>query len=476
MKRTAGAGGDAGDGMPLRKKHKLKRGRVTCPIDSSHTVSEKKLRQHLAKCEVGGGPLPVAEHTPAMQCDVVAAWQAYADQERLSFLAGGDGMEALLAQGCSPNAVKKTGVALPGASLTCYQHARDVPDALCAQMELKVAQACVVATARLRGAHVEGPSTTSCESLQEWWCQQQEQTSIASVAPVADASDPAHTGVEHKTCEDRQLTGLLEMMRTRGLLAQEEKVCFVEFGAGKGTLSLALQRATEGKSSHLLLDRCTFKHKARLDKSAGMEHRASVAQAGVLSVPSSAIGRHLLPEVHRVTASIESLLLAGFPPFSAVSVHRKADSTVEIGRAVSESKGIVGVGKHVCGIALDHSLRALAKAAPQVQGLAMATCCHYLSSAALSVATPFLAKELQLSWSEVDLLAVFSHWATLKVPEGDSDASKGKRRFGRQCKFLFDVGRVLYVREHIGLASAELVRYCLDSVTVENALIIASHP
>eukprot|EP00960_Hanusia_phi_P036629 752429-Hanusia_phi.AAC.3 len=45
--------------------------------------------------------------------------------------------------------------------------------------------------------------------------------------------------------------------------------------------------------------------------------------------------------------------------------------------------------------------------------------------------------------------------------------------FGRKCKRLIDVGRMLYVREHLGL-ECELSAYVAEDLTPENVMLIAS--
>ena len=115
---------------------------------------------------------------------------------------------------------------------------------------------------------------------------------------------------------------------------------FVEFGAGKGHLTLRLYETLKMPTSCILVDRMKLKFKCEnkvLDREAAMK------------------------DIKRITADIRHLNISG----------------VEL---IKPKGHVFGMSKHLCGAATDLTLRCLVNTLQSDQvfsGVAIAVCCHH---------------------------------------------------------------------------------------------------
>ena len=161
---------------------------------------------------------------------------------------------------------------------------------------------------------------------------------------------------------------------------------------------------------------------------------------------------------------------------------------------------LVGLSKHLCGVATDLSLRCIkayqgaampgARTQASVGGVCIALCCHHLMTWRDYVGHEFL-RELGCGEADFERLRRATSWATgcracrskaqAEDPAEGAGAGGGglsageKEEIGRCCKRLLDVGRLRFVKDQLGL-EGELVSYAPRSVTPENALLLAWMP
>ncbi|CAK4629303.1 hypothetical protein LEN26_014209 [Aphanomyces euteiches] len=248
------------------------------------------------------------------------------------------------------------------------------------------------------------------------------------------ASGAAHSVLRHI----QQQASILGHMEDKHLLHPAN--VYVELGAGRAMLSLALTQMYPA-SPFVLIDRAGSRGKA--DQYIATENTCTRAKIDI---------RHLN------LAGMEQVAL----------------------------KPVVCLSKHLCGVATDLSLRALANTLPPVApsvmsphlvGLAVALCCHHACSWEDYVNPQYLL-DMGFSSAEFKLMIPLSGWATCGMgTEGDAVETvlgwsrEERTALGRKCKRLFDMGRVHYLRQ-LGLC-AELVHYCEESESLENCLLLA---
>ncbi|KAF0697927.1 Aste57867_11424 [Aphanomyces stellatus] len=248
------------------------------------------------------------------------------------------------------------------------------------------------------------------------------------------ASGAAHSVLRHI----QQQASILGHMDAKHLLHPDH--VYVELGAGRAMLSLALTQIYPA-SPYVLIDRAGSRGKA--DQYIATENTCT-----------------------RAKIDIRHLNLGGM------------DQVVQ--------KPVVCLSKHLCGVATDLSLRALANTLPPVAadtmsphlvGLAIALCCHHACCWDDYVNQAFFL-EMGFTRADFALMVPLSGWATCGMgTEGDAVETvlgwsrAARTALGRQCKRLMDMGRVLYLR-HLGL-HAELVHYCDQAESLENCLLLA---
>lgn len=128
---------------------------------------------------------------------------------------------------------------------------------------------------------------------------------------------------------------------------------------------------------------------------------------------------------------------------------------------------VIGVAKHLCGGATDLALYSFRLAKGRMKGLSIATCCHHSCDIKTYVNLKFIVEELGVKPEAFQSFVRCSSYAASATDNFE------KRRAGFMVKRMIDLGRLLYVREVIGLESKG-VQYC-DCATEspESTLIIA---
>ena len=166
-----------------------------------------------------------------------------------------------------------------------------------------------------------------------------------------------------------------------------------------------------------------------------------------------------------------------------------------------KGRGLVGVGKHLCGNATDFTLRCLintlrsaddqgakvTEVGPQLCGVAIALCCHHRCRWEQLVGREFMDK-LGFTPADFHLISHMTSWAVCGThpPSNDEDNGEGvdRRRWGYvphpnegvglKCKGLIDLARFYYLQEN-GLES-RLIRYVDRATSLENVLLLATSP
>ena len=198
---------------------------------------------------------------------------------------------------------------------------------------------------------------------------------------------------------------------------------------------------------------------------------------------------------------------------------------LHLGRALDtldtrgDTRGVVGVSKHLCGAATDLTLRCLAGTLPEsnFRGLMIALCCHHRCDWNSYVGKQFLIDQ-GFSRSSFHLLVSMSSWATCgfgRVKKTEASANQkpvsvsanqrtepgeeaehesdhgqefhpndrysrmglsetNREAVGRLCKRVLDYGRVTYLKSFFPTLSVELKHYVSSEVSLENALLLCT--
>lgn len=348
---------------------------------------------------------------------------------------------------------------------------------------------------------------------------------------AAQSSATADDTVTQKHLQ--QQSSIIGHMRDRGLVGasaddsdDEPKVdsrwTFVEFGAGKGMLSLGVN-ADEPGADLLLVERDSSSTRTNADRV--LRNRTKPGR------------------FERLQIDIRDFNLAQYAP------HQDAKPNLQDTRAAASfQKPVVGMSKHLCGVATDLALRCLVNyhhhcqrqqppgteiddsycrpcvvqpvedpCSSGVRGIAIALCCHGLCEWKDYVGRNFWLSELGFSAEDFERVKRFSSWATGARKKATNEAAEAKAaaaveeradervadiaefdgggakqavasdhllkawemvEFGRQCKRLIDAGRLDYVRRELPhlAPGASLVTYCTEEITPENCLLIAAVP
>ncbi|XP_068622970.1 tRNA:m(4)X modification enzyme TRM13 homolog [Battus philenor] len=178
----------------------------------------------------------------------------------------------------------------------------------------------------------------------------------------------------------RQVSSILHLVEAQGLV--RDGTCYVELGAGKGQLSLHAWQAWcsgVGGSGVVLVERAARRHKreGRLRSRPGPDAPPTASP----SVP---------PTVQRLRADLAHLRLERAP-------------------AVGRCTAVVGLAKHLCGVATDFGLRCVAGESSRAAGVVMATCCHHRCELG-----PYVGdlQDLGISNEEFNIMLGVVSWAT----------------------------------------------------------------
>lgn len=248
-----------------------------------------------------------------------------------------------------------------------------------------------------------------------------------------------------------QNSSLLKNMEENGLFG--DNFTFVEFGAGRGLLSYWINHAISDKKncSLVLIDRASTRHKSD-NKLKGVSDF----------------------EILRIRSDIADIDL----------------SKMEL--LQNSQNKIVGVSKHLCGIATDLALRCIVNAKLKglnIYGIVMAFCCHHRCSWKSFVGKDFI-QAVGFDPNHFQALCSVSSWATCgsgkprKSKETTSASQENKDRYGklgldqgvregigRKCKMILNYARLKYL-ERFGF-DGKLVYYVEQGVSPENVCLLA---
>lgn len=143
-----------------------------------------------------------------------------------------------------------------------------------------------------------------------------------------------------------------------GLMEDPEQTTFVDLGAGKGFMSLMLVRATPARNL-ILNDNRTFRLKAdRILRRMAKEKTKHV---------------HFL----RCRADLKDFSIGGALAELQDMASKTQSVTPQEFDRVYVPKQVVGIGKHLCGVATDWALKSLFNQSGFVlKGFCLAPCCH----------------------------------------------------------------------------------------------------
>lgn len=224
----------------------------------------------------------------------------------------------------------------------------------------------------------------------------------------------------------QQLSILKHMERAELLLAAD--TAYIEFGAGRGGLSERIRCALRAPSNvqFVLVDKATCRRKA-----------------------DGALRSSGLNCYHRLLMDIVDLDLQALDLLSGV-------------------EHVVGIAKHLCGVATDFALRCLVNG-PKLRGAVIALCCHHRVQWSHLTGSDYL-ESLGFNEDDFKLLSHMTSWAVCGVRGADECTPHKNQDIGLMCKRLIDFARMNYVRK-CGL-NAQLVYYVSREVTLENVLLI----
>jgi tRNA:m4X modification enzyme len=438
------------------------RQRVPCPIDPSHTVFADQVKHHIKVC--------------------TGAKQQAAHLQQPYFSAGlnsGSGQPATpAASGASASALTR----------------EDAP-AFYEQIEALY----MAHVGSLRAVHLKAEE---CDGLMK-----------AASAKGAEHASYRHLVQQASILGNMERVGILQPKSSStgddsggggsGGGGDSSQPVFVEFGAGRGMLSLAIREAVPS-APLLLVERGSVRNKA--DNQLRKQEKATAGAA-----------------FERLRVDIRDLDLCRAPmmaPATAPADEGADSASGGGGGGVGTSSArCVAISKHLCGVATDLTLRCLlnaarppvgtaaAAAAPaqasaaaeepvckpcneqapapgarglapgsaavRVEGIAIALCCHHCMNWDDFVGQQFFEETLGLGRAGFDAIKGAVSWCTEACgPKGGLSAEQ-RAVTGRRCKRLLDLGRVDWLRRVALGMEAELVEYCEPSTSLENALLLA---
>ena len=260
-----------------------------------------------------------------------------------------------------------------------------------------------------------------------------------------------------------ELKDSIDMDNTKGEAFQDTKdIAYVELGAGKGMLGLAVQSVTP-KSTIVLVERSGMRRKADkiIRDTEGQSYRARMdirhcflpmlpGVCNSVNMPLSVlISSKLMSTCVMITQMEFNDNIDGNGTCGVVSTSTKtaAESTNVVGSPSIGTKRVVVIAKHLCGVATDLAIRSFeafrvspnvdidfshsmlstehtctadieTKLSDRAKGLAIATCCHHACCWDDYVGQSWL-RGLGFSRDEFDVLKLWSGWAhTLRTCAG----------------------------------------------------------
>ncbi len=245
-----------------------------------------------------------------------------------------------------------------------------------------------------------------------------------------DLRDLSNSPVARKhLTQQSSIVGHLDRL---SLLASKD-TAYIEFGAGRGKLSEKIIAALANPSNvHLVLvDRSSCRRKAD-----GALRTLSLEGA----------------TYHRLLMDIQDFDLGALEVLNSV-------------------QSVVGVSKHLCGVATDLALRCLVQGrTAKFSGALIALCCHHRATWSQLAGREYL---IQLGFSPEDfvLLSHMTSWAVCGVRSEQAGYVPHKNELiGIMCKRIVDYARLKYLRDN-GL-SAQLLYYVTRDTCLENVLML----
>ncbi|KAE8981404.1 hypothetical protein PR003_g24562 [Phytophthora rubi] len=417
------------DAAVSKKSQKFKAAthrRVPCPVDASHTVYEFDLAKHVLVCNRVKDAdtmkkLPYYDHNinSGTHCsDRSSASSDAADQEVAAE------KEAEDKEHSEPSVQEQQGIIDKLLAIDFADLRR-----------------------RIEAAYDSCVGELALEKLYHKCCDQ-----LFEEKKKAGASQSVLRHIEQQA----SIIGHMEQVK----LLQDAGAAFVELGAGRGMLSLALAQMFPD-SLYVLIDRAHTRGKA--DRFIGGDGKGEEA-----AKDSSTTLRAKIDIRHLNFAGMQEIL----------------------------NKPVVCMSKHLCGVATDLSLRAIVQTLPEreservvspesaqssvssnFQGLAIALCCHHVCAWEDYVNPAFFQSQGFMP-EEFQLLTSMTSWTTCGMGlEGDAvkhilGISKDERAvLGRKCKRIIDAGRAAYLKQM--KLNTRLVHYCDTKDSLENCLLLA---
>ena len=200
---------------------------------------------------------------------------------------------------------------------------------------------------------------------------------------------------------------------------------FVELGAGRAMLSLALSQVLPNVDL-VLIDR------------SGTRRKADVK----------------LANARRATIDIRDL---------------------DLNNCVNNQPTVV-FSKHLCGVATDLSIRAALRT--KCEGIAIASCCHQRCTWEDYINPLFFTHTMTCTPFEFQLIVAMSTWFTCHLKENSLIQKEiglnqqQRAELGKKWKQLLDIGRLEYIQQHSTLKT-KYIQYCNLDDTLENHLLLA---
>eukprot|EP00747_Dinoflagellata_sp_TGD_P030740 gnl/TRDRNA2_/TRDRNA2_134833_c0_seq1.p1 gnl/TRDRNA2_/TRDRNA2_134833_c0~~gnl/TRDRNA2_/TRDRNA2_134833_c0_seq1.p1 ORF type:complete len:485 (+),score=72.96 gnl/TRDRNA2_/TRDRNA2_134833_c0_seq1:210-1457(+) len=391
--------------------------RVPCPLDPNHTVFVKRLEQHLKICS-------------KKRDDLVVAQQPFYRKGANA----GDGAQSQVP-------VEPIGAASP---------------------EMQQAWA-----DRIEAAFSRAVSETLGAAM--------DPEELLQMSVVAEATE-----IKHSEKHEVQNAALAQLVTKCGLA--DNGAVIVEYGCGKGGLAAAVLGAHPGARC-VLVDRETRRHKLENKQDRRDEQvlrlRLDIVDfdlAAFLAAPISMEARPKAADFQREALSVMSVLAST----AADGKERRgpAERLEELWRAASELQAspwppprLLACAKHLCGGATDIALRSLRDRGSAEVAVCVATCCHHRCDATSYINMPFL-RSIGLC-DTAEEFAQFVSTAGWGVGGQGGARDLPKRRLGMMSKRILDMGRMVWLRDTLGLEDARLADYISKDVTPENIAIVA---
>ena len=282
---------------------------------------------------------------------------------------------------------------------------------------------------------------------------------------------------QHLEKHSIQNEALSDLVFKSGLMNKDsENIIVVEFGAGKGGLSEAINKENNDKAIYILLERSgvRFKKENKNQKYHSIRFKTDIINFNL----------NYIDNLDKITKE-------------------------EKQKKLLEEKGynIIGIAKHICGCAFDISLTSIFNYSQQekIKGLVMATCCHHICRVELLNHLYYYTDTLNLNLKEIIFLFkstswLFSHDEIQKIKEEkfkkdnkdkneiiiEDEKIKNKEQInnifqkynldrkyiGILAKYIIDIGRCICLINK-GFSKTLYLKYCSNSITTENNVILA---